>query len=419
MSKWISRISEHRIWAEIRSVGQLIDESMTTRELTDEEIVDLERIRTVLGYVGNRLTATDRLVITPSSLDEIAAAFSDMQAPLKDFSTDSDLARLKEAIRFADAAAQNATHILSPGTPDELTEVGEPAAMYRTPLERFRASLSETQGAEAKELENLQAGLVEVSAILQAGKDRLSQLVTEQQDQFSKAQETRTTDFSSALQAALSQVTQLSTEYQNQFSAAQDARARDFTEAQAGRQAKFQELLDNYSQSLRDAAAESSKHHESHLSAQQDDLANLTKDYRAKAEEIWQRVHERESDVVRLTGVVENLGATAGYLKSANSARRSLWLWQFIAVASIGGLIWTAIDVFYPALKGQENFSWPGFAGLVFTLLTIGALAVYAAKKADNFFDAERRSRKLALKLAAIGPYLDFLPIELKNDSAG
>ena len=69
MSEWSSRINDHRIWAEMSSLGQLIDEILTARERADEAIDDLERIRTVLGFIGKRLAATERLVVTPSSLD--------------------------------------------------------------------------------------------------------------------------------------------------------------------------------------------------------------------------------------------------------------------------------------------------------------------------------------------------------------
>jgi hypothetical protein len=86
--------------------------------------------------------------------------------------------------------------------------------------------------------------------------------------------------------------------------------------------------------------------------------------------------------------------------------------------------IWTrgkgqhvAIKIFYPSLAGgaNESFSWPGFAGRVFITLTFGAFAAYAAKQADHFLDIERRNRRLALELEAIGPFLAPLPPDLQN----
>ena len=65
MSEWSSRINDHRIWADMSSLGQLIDEILTARERADEAIDDLERIRTVLGFIGKRLAATERLVLLP------------------------------------------------------------------------------------------------------------------------------------------------------------------------------------------------------------------------------------------------------------------------------------------------------------------------------------------------------------------
>jgi len=352
----------------MRAVGSLIDGILMSQPRSDEEIADLERVRTVLTFVGKRLASIDRLVISPNSLDELAASFQGIRDNLTEFSMDSNALQLKEANRFADGVVQNAAHILSPATPEELTALGAASEAYRTNLEAahhvmrsesesFRADVGGMQEAATKELETLRAGLAEVTATLQTEKDRLSNLVTEQQDQFSKAQETRTTDFSTALQNALSQVTSLSTDYQKQFSTAQDTRGTDFTDAQAVRQTKFQEVFESYSASLRDQVAESTKEREVLLQAQQTSLAQITKDYQAKAEEVLKRVEAREQDVMRLVGVIGNVGVTSGYLNTANSARKSLWFWQFIAVASMAGLIWTAIDVFYPTLKGEETFS--------------------------------------------------------------
>jgi hypothetical protein len=42
-------------------------------------------------------------------------------------------------------------------------------------------------------------------------------------------------------------------------------------------------------------------------------------------------------------------------------------------------------------------------------------LAAYAAFQADKFFEIERRNRKVALELEAIGPYLAPLPQEMQD----
>lgn len=42
----------------------------------------------------------------------------------------------------------------------------------------------------------------------------------------------------------------------------------------------------------------------------------------------------------------------------------------------------------------------------IFLSLTFGIFAGYAAKQASNFLEMERKNRKLALELEALGPYI-------------
>lgn len=60
----------------------------------------------------------------------------------------------------------------------------------------------------------------------------------------------------------------------------------------------------------------------------------------------------------------------------------------------------------------QGTFSWQSFAGRVVLSLAVGVLAAYAAAQGDRYLEIERRNRKLALELEAIGPYLAPLPVD-------
>jgi hypothetical protein len=64
---------------------------------------------------------------------------------------------------------------------------------------------------------------------------------------------------------------------------------------------------------------------------------------------------------------------------------------------------------------GQGHFNWGGFAGRVLLLASLGLIAAYSGSQADKLFVDEKRNRKLALELEAIGPYLAPLPIDEQN----
>ncbi len=90
------------------------------------------------------------------------------------------------------------------------------------------------------------------------------------------------------------------------------------------------------------------------------------------------------------------------------------WVWQGVTVAAMGGIIFVAAKAFLPLVKG--GFTWESFAGRVFVSLTVGVLAAYAAAQADKHIQVERRNRKLALELEAIGPFLAPLPVDKQEE---
>jgi hypothetical protein len=61
---------------------------------------------------------------------------------------------------------------------------------------------------------------------------------------------------------------------------------------------------------------------------------------------------------------------------------------------------------------GDGRFNWGGFAGRALLLVSLGVIAAYSGNQADKLFVDEKRNRKLALELEAIGPYLAPLPVE-------
>lgn len=114
-------------------------------------------------------------------------------------------------------------------------------------------------------------------------------------------------------------------------------------------------------------------------------------------------------------GVIGNLGVTSGYLRVANQAKWTMWIWQAVTVGSLATLSTLAYKTL-GLLEGHDGqFNWGGFAGRALLLVSLGVIAAYSGTQADKLFGEERRNRKLALELEAIGPYLAPLPVEEQN----
>jgi len=184
--------------------------------------------------------------------------------------------------------------------------------------------------------------------------------------------------------------------------------------------------------------------------------------YSKTAAEILEQIETHKKNVESLVGVIGNLGVTSGYLKVANHARWMLYIWQSITVAALGCLIYVAALVAFPNEKAVVQEATPpahlvtdaqpakpanegkdgpnkaanatkpetkggtpaasvlssdsefyhGLATRIFLALTFGIFAGYAGRQASHFMEIEKKNRKLALELEALGPFIEPLKQE-------
>src|SRR5262249_46452236 len=150
-----------------------------------------------------------------------------------------------------------------------------------------------------------------------------------------------------------------------------------FSTAQENRSTSFNSLHADYTKKLADQDAEFAKTRESTVSSWKETFVRDAKTILSDVEAAKERVE-------KLVGVISELGVTSGYQVAAVKARNQMWIWQGIAVAAMGGLIFIAYKVFLPSVLGE--FKWEGLAARLFLTITVGVLAAYAVSQADRFF---------------------------------
>lgn len=266
-------------------------------------------------------------------------------------------------------------------TSAELLSVRKASEEYRESLDKNLRRLQTTISKSTEEFDGLRARIAEVSSELGSEKQRLSSLASDHQAQFSAAQETRN---------------------------------REHAEVQNSRQKDFAELISSFTTKLSEQNADFSKDREALVRQHESNLSKLTQEYEDAAGSLVQDIESHKTQVEKLVGVIGNLGVTSGYLKTADQAARTVMVWQIIAVLAFLSIIGVAGYAFIPLTQGE--FTWESFAGRVFVAISVGALAAYAASQVDKYQQIERRTRKLALELEAIGPYLASLPQERQEE---
>jgi hypothetical protein len=415
MSEWAERIRDHRAWSVMELLGPTIDRAVATDSIDPQALAALERIRTVLAFCGKRLAGADPLIVAPVLVNNIADAFSLCNAELDAFISDQDKAHLQSANVHADTALFNAGQIAVAFTPEELGALVSATNEYRNQFERGLSTSRSSVDAIRAEAEALKAKVSELGTLISTEQQQITQLTTEYQRQFSESQEKRNQEYSETLRQAQQHLASVTAEQQGQFSSAQDARGREFAEGQTTRQTEFNKLHTDFTQRLAEQNAEFTRQREELTRQFEAILTALNVDYAQKADNILERIEAHERDVEKLVGVIGNLGVTSGYVRAANHARWSMWFWQATTLLAMAFLSLLAYRTL-PLLEDQTGRpNWLGFAGRIALLASLGVIAAYAAAQADKQFDMERRSRKLALELEAIGPYLAPLAQEAQD----
>jgi len=469
MSQWVDRIRGHRVWGLLESIGPVIDKALERESLNADAIDSLERLRAILAFCGKRLAAADPVFVFPSVVEALAVALTTLKTHVDTFIANGDVAQLNAANVQADNTLANLVSVLGPATSDDLTIISGAAASYRATLEKYLKDALTVQQALTERAQANEAKIAAIETALTAEQQRLASLVTEQNSEFSKAQDKRASDFSAAQNEQLSKFSAATAEFQTQFSAGQDSRNTAFSEFQRVASEKVTTLLTDYTSQLSDHDKAYVEKEKTAAVTYKNNLLQLQDNYSNTAAEILGQIEAHKKKVEDLVGVIGNLGVTSGYLKAANHARWMLYIWQVITIFALGCLIGVAFLVAFPNLvvhpnqnsvmqdanivgqsvvdarqaearvnegkvdsnkatnakKPEANSSVPaismptsdtdfyhGLATRIFLALTFGIFAGYAGRQASHFMEAEKKNRKLALELEALGPFIEPLKQE-------
>ena len=443
MSQWDTRVRDNVVWAELQQSGMTIDNALNRDNVDAESIAGLERLRLVLSLIGKRLASTDPLLITPTALTNLSASVNKVRSEIEAFTVNGSVIHITNANNYGDEAILYLGQVPGPVTAEDIAIISAAASNYRTTIEGYleRAQLTHSalEVASKSNAEKIAAQEVAITA----EQARLTTIFTEQQSQFSAAQDARASTFST-----------VTAEQKSLFSADQDSRKSLFSDYQLENQKSFTAVLTDYSNKIKDhevdMAARLERAEETHIES----LEELRVQYGKSADDILVEINKQKDAVESLVGVIGNLGVTSGYQKVANYARKMLWVWQGLTVAALVGLIWVAYTVSFPPLvvptssptivgslqlavtkdessernikskkdvtisapvqvKQAESSEFAFFQGLatrIFLSITFGIFAAYAAKQAGRFFEMEQQNRRRALELEALGPFIE--PLE-------
>ena len=293
------------------------------------------------------------------------------------------------------------------------------AELTATTIARISGEFESLKASLSSQSESLGASVAAIASSVNAIQQRVEAQIGDQQTQFASAQVERERVWSESQRERQQRATALVeettlrlqtliSESTTKFSEAQETRSNNWSEWQRDRQEKFTTLFAESSARIAELAGQfddARKHAETSAATE---LAQLRSDFVGEAETLRKEMAAKKDEIIRLAEIIGDSGMTAGYLRAARVARNSGWLWQAACVLTTATYGWVALTRFLPGM--DHSFEWGPFAGRLLVSLAAGGLATYAGFQADRYLKVERQNRKVALDLAAFGPFVAQLP---------
>ena len=381
MTQWNERFKDHLIWKSLQDLGPAIDQALAHDGNDPSSIELLERLKAIQIFIGRRLAGADRYLLNQTQIDGINSSLQAFLAEARNFIANGNVGHLNNANAHAENALNLTSQINIPYTAEDFQGAKEAADSYRQALDNALVATTTAAAKNRKELEAIQSRIAELTIEINAEKARVTATTTEFQSQFSKAQETRSSEYA---------------------------------EAQKGRQETFAQLTTEYTAKLLEQNAEFTKQRTDVARRHFEELEALKQTFVENTSKIRDEIVERKEEVEELLGVIGSMGVTSGYQHTANEAKWTTRLWQGVTVISLLALIGVAIYAIL--LVGQDKFTWSIFAGRLYISVTFGLLAAYSASQADRYQKLERVNRRLALELQAMGPFMAPMAVDKQQE---
>lgn len=245
-----------------------------------------------------------------------------------------------------------------------------------TAIEEAQAAiqnLQNTAGGTEKKFQETNELLKGLESEITSQKARLDQMLTQHNEAFTKAQQDRAT----------------------RFTTTEQERVAKFGTAQEQRKSEFDAMVSEFEKTK----AEVIKKH-------QEELANVAVEGSQQYKELLGQIQSQLDDAEKIVGTIVKTTMSGNYKIIADREYKSAWFMRGVAILAflgMGGMIIWAVSSMN---LGPNGIDWSTFAfrlslGTVFLIP-----GIYCAKEASRHWNAEKHNRRIALELAALGPFL-------------
>ena len=344
-----------------------------------EQLETLQRTRRIVAHTAARLKACDPDLTAHATLKTIHDFVHHIHDRFREF---RDAPAKWQPMDEAAANLAYQLHLLPPLQADgvvpdfasSLEEYRKAVSEAISALNEQRRAMETTIAAVETKASTLETTLAQHAQLLEQQKGRVDSIINEHQQQFSKAQAARQSEYESQRAEWKRAVEEVLADEREQT----QRRSKEATKA-------LEETKENWDTAL------STK-----LSATEEAAQALLSD-----------IGDKLAEAKQLVGIIGNVGVTGNYQKIADrEAAAANWFRLgalFFLVLAVLGVLWIVVSL------GTDGFSWQMAAFRFASVLTFLLPAAYCARESNIHRQNEHRNRRLELELASVAPFLEGL----------
>ena len=179
-----------------------------------------------------------------------------------------------------------------------------------------------------------------------------------------------------------------------------------------------QNVLDNHIQDFNAKIRDIHTQHNAVLKDYGDDFSNIEKNIETRVETLSERIigmqnaYKISFDKLLQKGeeileIVTRDSFSHNYGKAASDARKSVRLWNGLAIIAMLLVVGFTVYAFIIALN--QDINWTNVVSKTLVTTAGASISIYAARQAAKHEQVERYSRKIELELAAFDPFISTL----------